>query len=115
MPTNSLAGFTWLAEPAQTHRATALMYERPVTSQAVRRILNEQPRTDGLTDATLELTCGCVIEARLDADRLPTADDGVRLAVGKYPCPLGHPARRPQLDRRWRTAMRHARSARDVL
>lgn len=58
-----------------------------MASQAVRRIVKETP--GGLT--TLELMCGCVIEATLDENRLITADDGVRIAVGKYPCPLGHP------------------------
>jgi hypothetical protein len=67
-----------------------------VTSQAVRRILHEAPPSaDGRTEATLELACGCVITARLDEHHLLTAEDGVRLAVGKYPCPLRHPARRP--------------------
>lgn len=67
-----------------------------MTSQAVRRIVREGiTDASGRTDATLELLCGCVIDAALDEHHLLTAEDGVRLAVGKYPCPLGHPARRP--------------------
>lgn len=61
----------------------------------VRRIVSEVALPDGRAEVTLELACGCVIARRLDGNRLLTAEDGVRLAVGKYPCPQGHPARPP--------------------
>jgi hypothetical protein len=61
-----------------------------MTAQAVRHILAETPAADGLTDVELELNCGCVVRAHVDENRLLTAEDGVRLAIGKYPCPKGH-------------------------
>lgn len=61
----------------------------------VRQIVHEVPLPDGRAEVTLELACGCSIVRRLDHNRLLTAEDGVRLAVGKYPCPMGHPVRAP--------------------
>ncbi len=65
-----------------------------MTAQAVRQILSETVAPDGLTDVELELNCGCVVRAHVDENRLLTAEDGVRLAIGKYPCPQGHPPTR---------------------
>jgi hypothetical protein len=64
-----------------------------VSLHGVRRIVSEVALPDGRVQATLELQCGCTIVRRLDENRLLTAEDGARLAVGKYPCPLGHPVR----------------------
>ncbi|MDX2013062.1 MAG: hypothetical protein SFW67_22905 [Myxococcaceae bacterium] len=62
----------------------------------VRRIVSELALPDGRVEATLELHCGCTIARRLDENRLLTAEDGARLAVGKYPCPRGHPVAGPR-------------------
>ncbi len=62
---------------------------------AVRRIVHELALPDGRVQASLELQCGCLITRRLDEHRLFTADDGARLAVGKYPCVQAHPVARP--------------------
>ena len=66
-----------------------------MTIHAATRILKETPRADGSADVEFELVCGCVITRTLDEHRLITAEDGVRLVIGKYPCPVGHPVRRP--------------------
>jgi hypothetical protein len=66
-----------------------------VSLHGVRRIVSEVALPDGRAEVTLELVCGCVIARRLDGNRLVIAEDGVRLAVGKYPCPKGHPVRAP--------------------
>lgn len=41
--------------------------------------------------AVIELACGCVVERVLASDRILETMDGLRIAVGKYPCPVGHP------------------------
>jgi hypothetical protein len=64
-----------------------------VSLHGVRRIVSEVALPDGRAEVTLELGCGCTVTRRLDGNRLSTAEDGVRLAVGKYPCPVGHPVR----------------------
>ncbi|MBM4776908.1 MAG: hypothetical protein GQE15_04320 [Archangiaceae bacterium] len=66
-----------------------------MTIHAATRILRETARSDGRTNVEFELVCGCVITRTLDEHRLITAEDGVRLVIGKYPCPVGHPVRRP--------------------
>ena len=62
--------------------------------QAVRRIVLERPLADGRAEVALELACGCALVRRLDERRLVTTVEGARLAVGKYPCPVGHPVAR---------------------
>lgn len=42
--------------------------------------------------ATLRLDCGCVVTREIARDRILDDVDPPR-AVGKYPCPLGHPVR----------------------
>jgi len=42
--------------------------------------------------ATIRLRCGCEITRDIAADRILDRPDGTRFAVGKYPCPAGHPA-----------------------
>lgn len=64
-------------------------------SHAVRTLLSESPRPDGALELELELVCGCRVRVSASADRVVTTVDGARLAVGKYPCPNGHPVRRP--------------------
>ncbi|MER2564262.1 MAG: hypothetical protein ABTQ32_26260 [Myxococcaceae bacterium] len=66
-----------------------------MTIHAASRILRATPSADGRTEVELELVCGCLITRTLDEHRLITAEDGVRLVIGKYPCPVGHPVRRP--------------------
>lgn len=44
--------------------------------------------------ATLELACGCVVTREIVRDRIVDDVDPPR-AVGKYPCPQGHPVRSP--------------------
>ena len=41
--------------------------------------------------AVIELACGCVVERVLASDRILETVDGLQIAVGKYPCPVGHP------------------------
>jgi hypothetical protein len=62
-------------------------------SHSARRILEDRPLPGGRAWARLELACGCVVEGELAADRLVDAEDGHRIAVGKYPCPRGHVVR----------------------
>ena len=64
--------------------------------QPVRRIVSERALADGRAEVSLELACGCVLVRRLDERRLVTTVEGVRLAVGKYPCPVAHPVARAQ-------------------
>ncbi len=68
-----------------------------MVSQSAVRIVTEHPGAQPTRiAATLELACGCMVEVEVDHNRIFTADDGVRLAVGKYPCPLNHPVSRPR-------------------
>jgi hypothetical protein len=46
-------------------------------------------------EATLELACGCVVTRAIARDRILVTEEGERRAIGKYPCPLDHPVRRP--------------------
>ena len=41
--------------------------------------------------ATLTLACGCTTTLVIAADRIAESTGGERFAVGKYPCPKGHP------------------------
>lgn len=66
-----------------------------MVSQSAVRIVSEGPPSEGKTPVRLQLACGCEIDTRLDENRLITAVDGTRLAIGKYPCPKDHPVTRP--------------------
>lgn len=69
----------------------------PMPSHAVRRLLGlaPDPSDSGRVVATLELVCGCRVERSLPEDRIVERPGGERFAVGKVPCPLGHPVRAP--------------------
>jgi hypothetical protein len=62
-----------------------------MVSQSAVRIVSEGAPSEGKTPVRLLLACGCEIDTRLDENRLITALDGARLAIGKYPCPKDHP------------------------
>lgn len=62
-----------------------------MASQAVAKLLDESPAANGELKVRLELVCGCVIDKTVAADRVIDTVDGLRLAVGKYSCPLDHP------------------------
>ena len=68
-----------------------------MVSQAARALLSEAPvpGEPGQVRVTLQLVCGCTVERNIAADRIIATVEGKRLAVGKYPCPLDHPARPP--------------------
>jgi hypothetical protein len=70
----------------------------PVASQAVQRLIDVGPVAGDPTRVavTLELQCGCTITRTLPEDRIvERGPSGERFAVGKYPCPRGHPVRAP--------------------
>jgi hypothetical protein len=64
-----------------------------MASHAVRRLIDATPAQGdpAAVVATLELQCGCRIERVLPEDRVVERPGGERFAVGKYPCPAGHP------------------------
>ncbi len=62
-----------------------------MASQAVQQLLEESRPADGRLRVRLKLVCGCEVEKTVEADRVIDTVDGLRLAVGKYPCPLEHP------------------------
>ena len=64
-----------------------------MASQRAIAILARAPAGEGTTRVTLKLGCGCEVERRIASDRLLKVDGGW-LAVGKYPCPEGHPVAR---------------------
>lgn len=67
-----------------------------MASQAVRRLIDATPHPEGQgVVATLELQCGCTVVRTLPDDRLVERPSGERFAVGKIPCPTGHPVRAP--------------------
>ncbi len=66
-----------------------------MASHAAVALLAETPRDDGRRDVELRLACGCTVRCAVEASRLVDTVDGQRLAVGKYPCPAGHPVRPP--------------------
>ena len=68
-----------------------------MASQAVRRLFDATPVPDDPTSvvATLEPQCGCRAVLTLPEDRIVERPDGERFAVGKIPCPEGHPVRAP--------------------
>ncbi len=65
-----------MAERGTSHSAVALLAERPLP--------------DGRIEATLKLACGCVVTRAVDAARFVDTVQGLRIAAGKYPCPVGH-------------------------
>jgi hypothetical protein len=69
-------------------------HARTVVSQASRRLVRVCPIPDDDTrvEATIELRCGCTVTLPISPDRVLQRPDGTDFAVGKYPCPLGHPA-----------------------
>lgn len=67
-----------------------------MASHAVRRVLSLLPAAlPAQVDATLELQCGCQVSRTIAEDRVVQRPDGERFVVGKLPCPIGHPVRRP--------------------
>ena len=69
-------------------------------SQSAIAILDVRPHPSSVpgeerVQARLRLTCGCVVERTIAADRILTASDGATIAVGKYPCPEDHPVQAP--------------------
>lgn len=66
-----------------------------MASQAVRRLFDAKPTPGDPTtvEATLELQCGCRLVLTLPEDRIVERPGGERFAVGKIPCPQGHPVR----------------------
>jgi len=66
----------------------------PMASQSVAQLLEESPLPDGRLHLRLRLACGCELERDVSADRVIDTVDGLRLAVGKYGCPVGHPVQK---------------------
>jgi hypothetical protein len=65
-----------------------------VVSQAADELVSLSP-IEGAADrvrATIRLRCGCIVELAIAEDRIVQRPDGRSFPVGKYPCPLGHPA-----------------------
>jgi hypothetical protein len=62
-----------------------------MASQGATALLRDHPRADGRREVRLRLSCGCEVDLVVTADRVQTSVDGERFAVGKYPCPQGHP------------------------
>ena len=63
-----------------------------MVAQAAQEVREVAPAGPGRLRARLLLVCGCEVERELAEDRVLTRGDGSRFAVGKYPCPRGHPA-----------------------
>ena len=63
-----------------------------MVAQAAQALREVAPAGPGRLRARLLLVCGCEIERELAEDRVITRADGSRFAIGKYPCPAGHPA-----------------------
>jgi hypothetical protein len=64
-----------------------------VASQRALKIVGSDPKGEGVV-ATLELACGCIHTFDIESDRLLETVNGDTIAVGKYPCPKGHPLAR---------------------
>lgn len=65
-------------------------------SHAVRRLIAVEPASDpSRVIATMELQCGCRVTKEIGEDRIVDRPGGERFAVGKLPCPVGHPVRPP--------------------
>ena len=65
-----------------------------MVSQAAVRLLDVAPVPGAPHEvrATIELRCGCRITETIAADRILEREGGERYAVGKYRCPVRHPA-----------------------
>jgi hypothetical protein len=63
-----------------------------VTAQAAVEVLSLSGPREGRVRARLRLACGCTVERELPEDRLLERQGGAPFVVGKYPCPVGHPA-----------------------
>lgn len=69
----------------------------PMPSHAVRHLIALEPADDpGAVVATVRLQCGCTVSVQIGEDRIVERPGGERFAVGKVPCPAGHPVRRPE-------------------
>ena len=65
-------------------------------SHAVRRLITVEPAAEpSRVVVTVELLCGCEITRTIGEDRILDRPGGERFAVGKLPCPVGHPVRPP--------------------
>lgn len=65
-------------------------------SHAVQQLIALEPADDpGSVIATVLLQCGCTVTVPIGEDRIVERPGGERFAVGKVPCPAGHPVRRP--------------------
>ncbi|GAC1604911.1 MAG: hypothetical protein NVS4B10_18130 [Myxococcales bacterium] len=60
-------------------------------SHAAEQVLGERSVAPGRLEATLRLACGCRVTRTLPDDRILDGEAGARYAVGKFPCPAGHP------------------------
>ena len=63
-----------------------------MVAQAAQDLIALAPAGKGRVQARLRLACGCTIDRELSADRVLERDGGARFVVGKYPCPVDHPA-----------------------
>ena len=60
-------------------------------SHAAKALLSERALPDGRLEVVLLLACGCSVRRTVEPDRIAVDTLGKRFAVGKYPCPQGHP------------------------
>ncbi len=63
-----------------------------MASQAAIALLEWEAIDEQRVRARLRLACGCVVTREIARDRILDDVDPPR-AVGKYPCPLGHPVK----------------------
>ncbi len=68
---------------------------RSMASQSATALLGEEALEGGRLRIRVRLVCGCELSVEVAADRVLDTVDGLRLPVGKFPCPNGHPVRRP--------------------
>lgn len=64
-------------------------------SHGAREIVDVADLGGGRARVRFRLECGCERTDDVPDDRLIDTPDGGRVLVGKYPCPAGHPVRRP--------------------
>ena len=69
-----------------------------MSSQAAITVHRWTSLGDGRIEATVTLACGCVVTRQMPADRGIETEDGAVRVVGKFPCPQGHPVRRPPVE-----------------
>lgn len=69
----------------------------PMPSHAVRRLIAVDPVAPQpqRSQVEVELVCGCRVTRTVGDDRIVERPGGERFVVGKFPCPVGHPVRRP--------------------